>query len=394
MASIRMRKNKKGERVFDIRVQIEDERFCLSWPGKTDESIPLSWSDKRARGEAEKMAVLFEEDCRKGLVSNDKRSFAEYAKYVIDFKETTGVLKPTTVDGYRDLLKRIEPTSFGKMKLGDIKVRHLNEFYKWLSCDGQNYKTGGKLSAKTVREYHSFIQSVMQHAAREGVIPFNPARNATPPKVEKKEADCYPPEIIGRVLEAVDNEPQHWKAITYFLIGSGARRGEAAGLRWNDIDFDSCRIRIQRNVTRKHNCGGLVVGSVKTGFERTITIAPEVLDEFNKWRSMQTLLFGANSTDGFCFALKDLDTPIDPDSITTYYRRLGKRCNLGSIHPHGFRHSQASIILQDGDVVMASKRLGHAKTSTTLDIYGHMMPATDSAASEKVRDAFFKAYKH
>ena len=393
MATIRMRRNKDGYRVYDIRVQINDERFCITWPLNLGEIVPITWSDKRARSEAKKYAVIYEAECKKGLISNDKRTLIEYARYVIDFKEKTGVLKPTTIDGYNDLMPRIEESGLGKMRLRDIGARNLNAFYAWLAEDGRNNRTGGKLSSKTIREYHSFVQSVLQQAAREGIIPFNPAKNSTPPKVEKKEADCYPPELIERILDIVQKEAIHWKAMTYFLVGTGARRGEAAGLKWDDIDFDNNRVRIQRNVTRKERGGGLVVGSVKTGFERTISVAPEVLSVMREWRMLQAGLLGGISLRGYCFSLSDPEVPMDPDSITNYYSRLGKRYGLGNIHPHGFRHSQASVILQDGDVVMASKRLGHSKTSTTLDIYGHMMPTTDDAASEKVRNTFFKKVK-
>ena len=90
------------------------------------------------------------------------------------------------------------------------------------------------------------------------------------------------------------------------------------------------------------------------------------------------------------FSLNDPKVPIHPDSITTYYRKLGRRCGLGAIHPHGFRHTQASILLASGDVVAASMRLGHAQKSTTLNIYGHMMPNKDKQAAELVADKLFK----
>ena len=82
-----------------------------------------------------------------------------------------------------------------------------------------------------------------------------------------------------------------------------------------------------------------------------------------------------------------------PDSVTRYYARFGERYNLGKVNPHAFRHTQASILLQDGDIVTASKRLGHAQTSTTMNIYGHMMPLTDKEAAEKVGKAFLKSKK-
>lgn len=134
----------------------------------------------------------------------------------------------------------------------------------------------------------------------------------------------------------------------------------------------------------------MVIGTPKTGEERTVSVTPEVTNELLKWRNLQSEIIGVLSLNGFCFALDNPEKPIDPDSITTFYRRLGIKHGIGSLHPHGFRHSQASILLQSGDVVMASRRLGHSRTSTTLDINGHMMPITDREAAEKVGAAFFR----
>lgn len=393
MATPTMRTNKDGARVFKIRCKINGVEYTKTWPdrSKGEPGIPSTWSDKRARTEAGKIAALFEDECKRGLVSTDRRTLSEYAEYVINFKETTGVLKPKTIAGYRGLMKRIDASKIGPMMLSDIRASHLNAFYKSLAED-TNEKNGGKLSAKTIREYHALIHSVLQQAMKESVIPYNPAAAATPPSVKPKEADCYTPEQISAVLEAMKSEPQRWKALTYLLIGTGARRGEIAGLQWSDIDFESCRIRIRRNVVFIPG-RGCVVGSPKTGEERTISVAPEALEELRKWRSEQAEVQGAFSISGFCFALEEMSEPIPPDSITRYYAKLGRRYGLGHIHPHGFRHTQASIILQSGDVVMASKRLGHSRTSTTLDIYGHMMPSTDKDAAEKIGEVFFRNAK-
>jgi integrase len=395
MATVKMRINKDGQRVFRIRFKLNEIEYQRTWPDKSigEQPIPLTWSDKRARSEAARIAFQFEKDCKEGLVSKEKRTFSEYANYVIDFKESTSVLKPTTIDSYRDLMFRIENANLGDMLLTDITAKDINLFYQDLSQNGLNKKTGGKLSAKTIKEYHSFIHSVLQQAAKEGIVRFNVAAYATPPKVERKEAECYSPETISKILDAVESEEQHWKAITYVLVGTGARRGEVAALRWSDINYKDHTIRIRRNITRA-KAGGLVVGSPKTGDERTVSVVEEVIHELKAWELRQKSLFQTYDPEGFCFAFEDPDIPIDPDSITTFFHRFGVKHGLGNIHPHAFRHSQASILLQSGDVVMASRRLGHSRTSTTLDIYGHMMPLTDKAAAEKVGEAFFRKAKH
>ena len=116
----------------------------------------------------------------------------------------------------------------------------------------------------------------------------------------------------------------------------------------------------------------------------------EVMEVLKQWRTEQGKIQGAISLSGFVFSVDRPETPMHPDSITTYYRRFGKKYGLGAVHPHAFRHTQASIILQTGDLVAASMRLGHSQKSTTLNIYGHMMPNKDKQAAALVSEKLFK----
>ena len=389
MASIKMRKNRDEQRIFDIRVKISGKVYCKAYPAKNEPPIPSTWSDDKARKAADRVAVLFENECRGGMTSKDKRTLAEYAEYVVGYKLASENIKPTTAEGYKHLLKRIKAATIGSMKMTDIQARNLNEFYQSLLADGQNQKTGGKLSAKTIREYHALISSVFSQAAKEGVVIRNVAVNAMPPKVSHREADCYTPDQIATILDAIQNDTQYWRAMTYVFIGSGARRSEVNGLQWSDIDFENNRIRFRLGVT--YTSGEpLHIGTPKTGRENTLTMPVEVMNELRAWRMEQEKLRGVLSLSGFVFSLEDPNTPIHPDSITKHYRDLGKRCGF-NLHPHAFRHTQASIILQSGDVVAASLRLGHAQKSTTLNIYGHMMPNKDKQASDLVANTLFNS---
>jgi len=56
---------------------------------------------------------------------------------------------------------------------------------------------------------------------------------------------------------------------------------------------------------------------------------------------------------------------------------------------HDLRHTQASLLIEAGeDIVTVSRRLGHARVSTTLDIYSHLMPGKDRAAAGVIGGVF------
>ena len=80
-----------------------------------------------------------------------------------------------------------------------------------------------------------------------------------------------------------------------------------------------------------------------------------------------------------------------PDSPTDWLAKFAKRHNLPPIHPHKFRHTQASLLISEGvDILTVSKRLGHAKVSTTLDIYSHVLAKSDEKASNTLDSLIYK----
>ena len=77
-----------------------------------------------------------------------------------------------------------------------------------------------------------------------------------------------------------------------------------------------------------------------------------------------------------------------PDSVNAWLNKLAKRKGLPPIHPHKFRHTMASLLyFNHADSVSISKRLGHARVSTTTDIYSHLIAQADEAASECIAEA-------
>ena len=96
---------------------------------------------------------------------------------------------------------------------------------------------------------------------------------------------------------------------------------------------------------------------------------------------------------GFLF-VKNNGAPIHPDSFAGWLRKFTKRHNLPHLHPHGFRHTNASMLIGNGvDVVTVANRLGHADVSTTLDIYSHAINEAKAKASETLADVMLRRKK-
>lgn len=98
---------------------------------------------------------------------------------------------------------------------------------------------------------------------------------------------------------------------------------------------------------------------------------------------------------------------IYPDTISKWFHKFLKRHNekimednsipkkeknkylLPLIKFHGLRHTNATLMLADGtDLPTVSKRLGHAQTSTTLNIYAHSLERKNSDAADRLENLF------
>jgi integrase len=82
---------------------------------------------------------------------------------------------------------------------------------------------------------------------------------------------------------------------------------------------------------------------------------------------------------------------MNPDSINKWLREFSKEYKLPTIHPHKFRHTQASLLYAAGEnPVVISKRLGHKQVSTTQNIYAHLLENGDKQASDKIASLLYK----
>ncbi len=392
MANITPRRGKGGKIIsYQIRVfrgrdstgkRLKD--YIMTWrpqPGMTKRQIEK---------EVERQATLFEENCRLGSVSAEKPTFEQYAAYVVDLKERNG-LKVKTAVRYRDMLKRIN-AEIGPVRIQDIRPDHLNRLYAKLAQPGQNKTTGQGLSPKTIVEHHRVISTILTQAVKEQLVPSNMAQRATPPKIPKKEMITLEREDIQKILEALEEVPLKWQVLVYLLLTTGARRGEIMGLRWPRVEWDNSRLYLCENRVYTPTSGAIST-TLKTGESRYVSIGPHMIDLLRRWQQEQAELFAKLEIVPSDYVLTaENGQPMHPDSPTDWLAKFSKRHGLPKLHPHLFRHTQASLLIAQGvDILTVSKRLGHAKVSTTLDIYSHALSKSDQQASQAFDALIFGA---
>lgn len=257
------------------------------------------------------------------------------------------------------------------------------------------------LAAKTVTEYHRLISTILAQADKEMLIPYNPARKATPPKIQRKEVNYFQIEDMERILDSLELEPLKWRMLVHLLLITGARRGEIAGLKWDVVDWSKNRIHICRTILYSRDIGVYEDTPKTSESDRFVTLpveTMELLKEYRKWYFEQALKYGDKWHNINYLFFQDKSgnegKPINPDSITSYLSDFSAKYSLPHINPHAFRHTQASILYFNGvDSVSISKRLGHSKVSTTSDIYSHIIKEADERSAECIADVILRA-KH
>ena len=251
-----------------------------------------------------------------------------FAAKVMEIKERTGKEK-STLARYQDMLdSRINPY-LGKTPVDEITGDMLDDFYAMLLKPGQNKKTGGGLSRKTVLEHHHVISTIMEHAIRKHLIAFNPCRDATPPVADPPMPNYYQPADLTLIRQALENESVKWYTLIHVLMLYGIRRGECAGIKLSAVDLmgqDHHHLFL-RHVRPKERCVREAL-PLKSASRVSCRLAPqmdEILRRYLKWRGEQPEWYGNLWQESGYLFTNEYGGPMNPDNITQYLNRMGDR---------------------------------------------------------------------
>lgn len=243
------------------------------------------------------------------------------------------------------------------------------------------------LKPGTIHAYHRTLSAVLFRAVKWGYISSNPAARADLPSLAHRKAAYLDEPEARRLLELLQGEPIRWRTIITFDLMSGLRRAEFLGLRWDDVDLDAHLLYIRRtwNYIPKEGC---YLDTPKSGSsERPLKISQTavlLLLEYKRWQDQQRERLGDAwaDTDNRIFT-NDEGAPLFPDSVTKWFTDFVTRTGLPKVTVHSLRHTYASLMIADGTpLVVVSHQLGHAQTSTTSNIYAHVIASAEAKAAE------------
>ena len=343
-------------------------------------------TERQRQKELQRQATLFEEQVNSGYKMIDGKirliDFSEI--FMKDYVEV--YKKKNTISRYKRDLKRILP-ALGHLKLEAITPKHINSFAAMLQEDGIN-ENGGRLAASSVDTILRTLSSILGKAVKWGYIRFNPCQSAEGPGPASEEARYLDEPDARKLLQLLQDEPITWRAFITCDLLSGLRRGELLGLQWHDIDFDEHLIHINRTWNYTDKTTGCYFATPKTArSKRPLHLSTAVfmiLLEYQRWQDQQRETLGdawKGTPDDDRVFTSDDGRPIFPTVPTQWFRKFVQRTGLPSVSIHSLRHTYASLMIADDvPLVEISSQLGHARVSTTEDIYGHVIASAHAKA--------------
>jgi integrase len=168
---------------------------------------------------------------------------------------------------------------------------------------------------------------------------------------------------------------------------------ELAGLKWSKVDLESGVVHVhwQRAVASGQLDGGVVEKEPKGKSRRSIAVGPALVELLREHRERQRdeeeLASVAYRRGGYVFSKED-GAPYHPKFFTDRVRELCVAIGVPVIVLHDARHSSATVGADNGVPQHAmQRRLGHAQSRTTQDIYVHVLPDAERRAAKIMEEA-------
>lgn len=288
-------------------------------------------------------------------------------------------LKPSTEQVSRSLIRCHLAPFFADRDLREITEADLLRFADAKLAQGR--------SVALVENALGILRRVLNLAQREGLLDRHPATRLGEliRRLERREARevrqvaAWTREEVAAILEmAREKEPRVYPVLV-LLFQTGARRGEALGLQWSDVDLARGVLQIRRSRVRDRT------GTPKSGKGRRMAVSAALTSMLGELRAEQRRKYPWPQPDGWVFLNRDGVGPMGETVVNRAWQRLRRgfaERGVRLLTLHSARHTWATLALQAGKSVRwVAEQLGHADPAMTLRVYAHATPAEEADLS-------------
>jgi integrase len=310
------------------------------------------------------------------------------ARWLRFWLSTRTSIRPSTLRSYAKHVDNVMVPHLGSVRLGELTGRQVAAMFATLATTPN--KKGRLPSPSTLHRIRATLRSALNAAIREGLIHDNPARFIELPTPRRPQAQVWTEhrarewrrrgerfpvavwtaQLLAEFLRFVAEDGLY--AMWWLVALRGLRRGEAAGLRWVDVDLDEQVVMIsQQRITFGHTT---TVGPPKSAAScRTIALDRTTVRVLRAHRRLQ-MEEAAKAGElwvetGYVFT--DLKgEPLKPDHLTRRFRYLVRKSGLPPVRLHDLRHGAATLAHAAGaDLKTVQEQLGHTSIVLSADTY-------------------------
>lgn len=286
-------------------------------------------------------------------------------------------LKHNTIENYKNIVNNHISPAIGSLQLRMLSPEILQKFI--------NDKHREGFSRRTL----TIIHSVLQNALKQAVYPYrllkeNPMQYVKLPRQQIKKPTKEDLKIItmGEIKKINDylNENHPFYIPFHIGLNTGMRVSEVSALEWKHVDLNKKTIEVEQiviNVDREW-----VKSTPKTQSSyRVIDIGDTLVNILKKHKTNQKknkLKYGEFYFESDYVCTKENGQHVTPSVIKYNTRKIKE--NLGiEFNFHSLRHTHATLLMESGAKIKSiQERLGHSRSSITIDTYSHLTEKTKS----------------
>ncbi len=344
--------------------------------------------------EAEREYTLFAAEVQKGTVAyTGKYKLADFAKtWYKDYCLKN--LAPKTQRSYRNHTKNRIIPALGHIDMVKLRPQHIIKFIEELRKPGLRLdgKTG-TLSDQSVMYCFRVLSSMLQDAVQWQIISNNPCGRVKPPTIKHHKYNLPSEADIRKMLVYLTDEPIKYRMIILLALDSGLRLGEIMALRWDDIDFKTSILKVEKSNQVLGGKGIFTKVPKNQSSVRSLALSSSVMDllrKYSVWQKKQKLILANEWIDEGWIFTKWNGKAMYPTTPSQWFSKFLKRKQLPHMPFHALRHLSATLLISLGiPLKNVSSRLGHADIRTTANIYGEALQSVDRQAADQL-DQYFR----
>lgn len=248
---------------------------------------------------------------------------------------------------------------------------------------------------ETIHKFKRVIRAILSVAKKNRLVTDNyaSADYINFPKRPPHKIECMTDDDAKRFYKFILDYPNiRYKTAMLLFLLTGFRRGEVAGLEWKDIDFEKGEITVNRSITTV-NGYGMIEKEPKTETSKRTLAVPEVLletlKEYRKWQVERREELGDYMEENDYLFTQENGKRLYPSTFTGWLNKMLREAKIDHYSLHSLRHTNITLQIAAGvPIVTVSARAGHARTSTTSDVYAYALRSSDRLAADKLGSIF------